>query len=262
MRLPAAFTTLIWPLAMLAMPAAAIAAECSAHSGAQSVPLLELYTSEGCSSCPPADKWLSSIAGSGFGPDKVVPLAFHVDYWDYIGWKDRFARPDFSTRQRQVAAIGRSSFVYTPQVMLNGGDFRGWQSSRFGLSIDNSLKQPARANLELSLAPQASGEITVKASAQTVKAEDRKNADVYIAVYENKLKSNVSAGENNGRLLEHDYVVREWFGPYKLDEKDGAWQRSLSLKSNYKGRDAGVATFVQNRKNGEVLQALSLPFCS
>ena len=69
--------------------------------------------------------------------------------------------------------------------MLNGGDFRGWQSSRFSQSIDNSLKQPARANLELSLAPQASGEITVKASARTVKAEDRKNADVYTAVYEN-----------------------------------------------------------------------------
>ena len=76
MRLPAAFTTLIWPLAMFAMPAAAIAAECSAHSGAQSVPLLELYTSEGCSSCPPADKWLSSIAGSGFGANKVVRWHF------------------------------------------------------------------------------------------------------------------------------------------------------------------------------------------
>lgn len=117
--------------------------------------------------------------------------------------------------------------------MLNGGDFRGWQSSRFSQSIDNSLKQPARANLELSLAPQASGEITVKASAQTVKAEDRKNADVYIAVYENNLKSNVSAGENNGRLLEHDYVVREWLGLYKLDEKDGAWQRNLTLKPEW-----------------------------
>lgn len=146
--------------------------------------------------------------------------------------------------------------------MLNGGDFRDWQSSRFSQSIDNSLKQPARANLQLSLAPQASGEITVKASAQTVKAEDRKNADVYIAVYENNLKSNVSAGENNGRLLEHDYVVREWLGLYKLDEKDGAWQRNLTLKPEWKGRAAGVATFVQNRSNGDVLQALSLPFCS
>lgn len=263
MRLPTAFTALIWPLALSVIPVAAIAAECSAHSGDHAVPLLELYTSEGCSSCPPADRWLSSIAASGFSSDKVVPLAFHVDYWDYIGWKDRFAKPDFSARQRQAAALGRAAFVYTPQVLLNGADFRGWQqNSRFSQAIAGSLKQPARASLGLNLSALASGEINVNASVQAMQPEDRKNAEVFIAIYENKLKSNVSAGENNGRLLEHDYVVREWFGPYKLDEKDGTWQRSLSLKSNYKGRDAGVATFVQNRNNGDVLQALAMKICS
>lgn len=263
MRLPNTFTNLIWPLAMFAMPVAAIAAECSAQSGAQTVPLLELYTSEGCSSCPPADKWLSSISAAGYGTDKVVPLAFHVDYWDYIGWKDRFAKPEFSARQREVAAIGRSSFVYTPQVMFNGADFRSWQQgSRFSQNIANSLKQPARANLGLNLNSAASGEIAVKASAEAINAEDRKNADVYIAVYENKLKSSVNAGENSGRQLDHDYVVREWYGPYRLDDKsNGAWQRNLSLKSEWRGRNAGVATFVQDRTNGDVLQALALKFC-
>src|SRR5689334_12001294 len=146
MRLSHVFIHLIWPLAAFTMPFEAVATECSAQSGPQAVPLLELYTSEGCSSCPPADKWLSSIAAAGYGTDKVVPLAFHVDYWDYIGWKDRFARPDFSDRQRWVAAIGRSDFVYTPQVILNGIDFRGWsQNSRFRESISDSLSQPARA---------------------------------------------------------------------------------------------------------------------
>ena len=264
MRLPHALTRLIWPLALSIAPISALAAECSAQSGAQTVPLVELYTSEGCSSCPPADKWLSGIAASGFTSDKVVPLAFHVDYWDYIGWKDRFARPDFSARQRQSADIGRSTFVYTPQVLFNGADFRGYQSgSRFNQSIAGSLKQPARANLSLNLATQASGDISVAASAQTVRPEDRKNADVFVAVYENKLISQVKGGENSGRQLDHDYVVREWFGPYKLDGKDGAaWQRNLSLKKDWKGRDAGVATFVQDRTNGEVLQALALKFCS
>ncbi|HEY8118990.1 MAG TPA: DUF1223 domain-containing protein [Methylophilaceae bacterium] len=264
MRLPHSLTSLIWPLAMFALPIGAAAAECSAQSGAQSVPLLELYTSEGCSSCPPADKWLSNIAASGFTSDKVVPLAFHVDYWDYIGWKDRFARPDFSARQRQVAAIGRSDFVYTPQVILNGIDFRGWsQNSRFTQTISSSLNQPARANLSLNLAPAASGEFTLKATAQTIRPADRKNADIFIAVYENKLTSKVSAGENNGRQLDHDYVVREWYGPYRLDENaNGAWQRAFSLKPEWKGRNAGVATFVQDRTNGDVLQALALKFCS
>ncbi len=108
--------------------------------------------------------------------------------------------------------------------------------------------------------PLASGGITVQASAQTIQAEDRKNADVFIAVYENNLKSVVNAGENSGRVLNHDYVVREWFGPCRLDD-NGASKQNLTLKSEWKGRDAGVATFVQNRKNGEILQALSLPFC-
>ncbi len=256
------FNTLIWPLALFALPVAAIAADCSAKSGAQTVPLVELYTSEGCSSCPPADKWMSSIATSGLGADKVVPLAFHVDYWDYIGWKDRFARADFSERQRQAARTAQSDTVYTPQVIFNGSDFRGWRGgSRFSLSVAEAQKQPARANLSLNLMPLASGEVTIQTSAQAIHPEDRKNADVFIAVYENKLKSVVNAGENSGRELHHNYVVREWFGPYRLDV-NGALQKSLTIKSEWKGRDAGVATFVQNRKNGEVLQALSLPFCS
>jgi len=264
MRLPNTFTNLIWPLAMFAVPVSAIAAECSAQSGPQTVALLELYTSEGCSSCPPADKWLSGIAAAGYSTDKVVPLAFHVDYWDYIGWKDRFARPDFSERQRQEAAIGRATFVYTPQVILNGADFHGWaQTSHFNQSIASSLNQPARANLSLNLAPAASGEINVKATAQTMQAADRKNVDVFIAVYENRLVSKVSAGENSGRQLEHDYVVREWYGPYRLDDKNNAaWQHNFSLKPEWKGRNAGVATFVQDRTNGDVLQALALKFCS
>lgn len=264
MRLPAAFTALIWPLVLSLMPVTAIAAECTARSGDHAVPLLELYTSEGCSSCPPADKWLSSIAAAGFSADKVVALAFHVDYWDYIGWKDRFAQADFSARQRQAAALGKTAFVYTPQVLLNGADFRDWQqNSRFTQAIASSLRQPARANLELNLSALASGAISVTASAQVMRPEDRKNAEVFIALYENQLNSLVSAGENSGRLLVHDYVVREWFGPYKLDEKaDGLWQRNLALKPEWKGRDAGVATFVQNRSNGNVLQALALKLCS
>ena len=262
MRLTNALTTLIWPLALSILPVTALAAQCSAQSGAHAVPLLELYTSEGCSSCPPADKWLSGIAAAGYTADKVVPLAFHVDYWDYIGWKDRFARPDFSARQRQSADTGRSTFVYTPQVLFNGADFRGYQSgSRFSQSVAGSLKQPARASLSLSLATQASGDISLTASAQTVRPEDRKNADVFIAVYENNLVSQVKGGENSGRELDHDYVVREWFGPYKLDEKGGAWQRNLPIKKEWKDRDAGVATFVQDRTNGEVLQTLALKFC-
>ncbi len=254
------FGTSLWPLALFILPVAAIAAECSAKSGAQTVPLLELYTSEGCSSCPPSDRWLSGISAAGMTSDKVVPLAFHVDYWDYIGWKDRFAKPMFTARQHDVATHNRSGFVYTPQLVFNGNDYRGGTSnSHLAGQIANINRLPARANLGLSLAD--SNE--VKVSAYVPLANDRDYADVFVAVYENKLKSTVNAGENSGRQLNHDYVVREWYGPFAMDSKsEVAWGRILPLKSQWKGQDAGVATFVQNRKNGEVLQALSLSFCS
>ena len=115
---------------LLVLPAApALAAGCKAESGEKTVALVELYTSEGCSSCPPADRWLSALAERGFAPDRVVPLALHVDYWDYIGWKDPFAKALFSARQRELAAIARSRVVYTPQVVLAGKDY-GMGSSR------------------------------------------------------------------------------------------------------------------------------------
>ena len=108
--------------------APALAAGCTASSGPNRAVLLELYTSEGCSSCPPADQWISQIAAHGFSADRVIPLALHVDYWDYIGWQDKYAKSVFSARQRDQAALWRYSTVYTPQVMLNGQDFRSWSN--------------------------------------------------------------------------------------------------------------------------------------
>ena len=140
------------------------------------MPLLELYTTEGCSSCPPADKWMSGIK-----TDKVTPLAFHVDYWDYIGWKDKFSKAEYSDRQRKGAAFAGAGFVYTPQFVMNGRDFKGWDNSRLNESVEKNQKLASRANLSLDAVTQANGEITLKASAQAVKLADAKNADVFIA---------------------------------------------------------------------------------
>ena len=119
------------------------AAECSAKSGANTVPLLELYTSEGCSSCPPADKWMS-----GINNDKVTPLAFHVDYWDYIGWKDKFSKAEYSDRQRKGAAFAGAGFVYTPQFVMNGRDFKGWDNSRLNTSVGRIIAKRAAEHLK------------------------------------------------------------------------------------------------------------------
>ena len=236
----------------------AIAAECSAKSGAATVPLLELYTSEGCSSCPPADKWLSDLK-----PDtkKIIPLAFHVDYWDYIGWKDKFSKAEYSDRQRKTAAFAGAGFVYTPQFVLNGRDFKGADTSRLNQAVSASQKLASRANLSLNSITQTNGEITIKATAQTVNPIDINNADIFIAIYESKLVSQVNAGENNGRELKHDYVVRDFYGAYQLSNKN-EFTKSFTLKPEWKGRQAGAVIFVQDSKNGEILQSLQLPFCS
>src|SRR6478672_7063889 len=122
---------LAWRTLMVAawIPAIAPAtayADCQAHSPEHSTALVELYTSEGCDSCPPADRWLSSLGGGGQVPRSIVPIALHVDYWDYIGWKDPYANREFSLRQRKLSQLQRLALVYTPQVVLQGHDFPRW----------------------------------------------------------------------------------------------------------------------------------------
>ncbi len=240
-----------------------LAAECSAKSGATTVPFLELYTSEGCSSCPPADKWLSGLKIDAKKQEslKVVPLAFHVDYWDYIGWKDKFSKAEYSDRQRKTAAFAGAGFVYTPQFVMNGRDFRGWDNARLIQAIEKNQKIAARANLSLNLINQTNGEITLQATAKAANPADFKTADIFVAIYENKLVSQIKAGENNGRELKHDYVVREMFGAYQLSNSN-EFAKNFTLKPEWKGKPAGAVIFVQDAKNGDILQSLQLPFCS
>jgi hypothetical protein len=233
----------------------AAADECSAKSGATTGALVELYTSEGCDSCPPADRWLSALPAAEFGAGQVVPLALHVDYWDYIGWKDPFAKALFSARQREVAAVTRSRVVYTPQVVLAGKDFRGWPArSRFAEAVAAINATPARAGIELAV---AAGEI--RAQAAVPRREDREDTALFVALYQSGLSSRVTAGENRGVTLKHDFVVREWWGPLALDASGTAsFARQASPQTLANG---GVAAFVQSRRTGEVLQALALPGC-
>ncbi len=105
---------------------------CKAVSGETITPVVELYTSEGCSSCPPAEKWLNTLKGKNRHQiqtaNPAVIQAFHVNYWDYIGWPDRFATAAHTNRQRQISAWNKQNGIYTPQMVLNGGDWRGWGS--------------------------------------------------------------------------------------------------------------------------------------
>ena len=113
--------------ALLSLPA--LGATCGARSGASTVALVELYTSEGCDSCPPADRWLAGAFRGNADTARAIPLAFHVDYWDRLGWKDRFASAAFTERQYAAMRANHTGFVYTPQVLVQGRDFSGWRGN-------------------------------------------------------------------------------------------------------------------------------------
>lgn len=238
------------------------AMQCAAKSPERTTALVELYTSEGCDSCPPADRWLSSLAARGYGPDRVVPIALHVDYWDYIGWKDPYAQQRFSSRQRKLAQLTRSAIVYTPQVILQGRDFRGWRSGAFDQEVSKINAQPARARIELTLDAREKGIFQVKAEAELRDTSQQADAALYLGTYENKLLSRVQAGENRGRTLAHDFVVFEWAGPLEFKGATRLTERrSLPLLPKAVPGHSGVVAFVQNRSSAEVLQALMLPAC-
>jgi len=226
-------------LCLLAAPAAD-AATCTASSGVTHNRLLELYTSEGCSSCPPADRWLSLLPrDSG-----VVPLAFHVDYWDRLGWKDPYGQAAFS--QRQQARNTGLGWAYTPQVMLDGEDFRGWQRG-----LPTPAAAPARLALALTInvTPE---HVEVSVTPRWLAAEADKSAQLYLALTENRLESRVSAGENAHRTLHHDHVVREWVGPLPVAEL----RHRFLLAPNWKRADLGVTAYAQDGK-GVTLQVIA-----
>ena len=186
----------LFMLALSAATAAASAAPaCHAVSGPTVPMVVELYTSEGCNSCPPADRWLSGIkAGNG-----VLRAAFHVDYWDRLGWRDRFASPDYTARQTQSQRWSGARFSYTPQVQIDGQDSPQWSQWR-----PSPNGRPS--TIDLSLHREA-GSVQMQAVA---KAGAPQRLSMWWAVLEDGLVSNVKAGENSGETLHHDAVVRRY----------------------------------------------------
>ena len=236
---------------------------CEAHSAAGRVALLELYTSEGCNSCPPAERWISALPARGFTSDRVIPLAFHVDYWDQLGWPDRMAKAQFSTRQHMQAERNRASVVYTPQLLLNGVDYRPWFSdSRFGKRVNELNRMPAAADLLLRQKQSASG-LAVELDVRLNQPASERLAQTFVAIAENSLQSAIKAGENEGKLLHHDFVVRELIGPLQANTTGQLhWKSTVALRADWKRPDLSLVAFVQDQRNGEILQALRAPLCT
>ncbi|MEO6920697.1 MAG: DUF1223 domain-containing protein [Collimonas sp.] len=243
------------------MSTGAGAVEYAAQSPANRVALVELYSSEGCNSCPPADQWLSRL-GAEAKPDRVVPLALHVDYWDNLGWKDRFGDHRFTVRQQELAAYTNNKVVYTPEIFAGGRELRRWSSAgAFDAAIDKINAQPSPADIAIKLSGSAARNFDLSASVK-LRQDSKDPYNAYVALYENKLVSNVAAGENGGVTLHHDYVVRRWLGPFALKNGVAQINEKIALDSIAKDLRAdhfGIVAFVQNASSGEVLQVARLP---
>jgi hypothetical protein len=258
---PAVAALVLFAGSAFALPAAGSA--CAAQSGPQTTALVELYTSEGCSSCPPADRWLASTFRANAKAAGAIPLAFHVDYWDRLGWKDRFATAAYTERQYAAMRANRSRFVYTPQVLVQGKDIPQWRGDTGGAAtaIAAASARPARAQITLSATPQR-GAVAVRAAVRVADAADRKGAVLHIALVDSGLVSDVHAGENSGERLAHDHVVRAFRDGPSVDAAGAVAAEMVIALPAEAGQAAMLVAFVQNEGTGDVLQAVALPLSS
>jgi len=227
--------TALMSMCIAALPMFAAAQVCERTAGARPPLVLELYTSEGCSSCPPADRWLSTLKGR----EDLLPLAFHVGYWNRLGWIDRFATRETTDRQYALAQAMGARNVYTPQLVAQGRDWRGWPALP---------TPPATAPMSLKL--RRDGERVV---AEVGAAPGRWTG--YWAVLEDGHRSRVTAGENRGESLAHDHVVRLY---QPVADWQGAKTFTLALPPADPAHPRRVAFVIASFGDLRPVQALSL----
>jgi len=258
MRLRAAailvFTSM-WTIAGSAVGAGS----CEARSGPQTAALIELYTSEGCSSCPPAEEALGNLPELLGADAQGYGLALHVDYWDYIGWRDPWAQEIFSERHRRMVFANHHSVVYTPHFFVSGIEMPPGQGELRKQVRELNL-QRAHAQIQVSAARASVGMLTLDASAQTDASVG--SPALYIVLSDNGLVSDVRRGENAGRTLHHAHVARTWIGPIALKDGVVTVHRDLPIPDNGSNTRWELTAFVQDERSGKVAQTLGLQPCA
>jgi hypothetical protein len=246
-----------WTLAAAALAAVVLLAApgVRAAAPANGPVVVELFTSQGCSSCPPADRLLSKLGADPRFAGKVLPLSFHVDYWNSIGWKDPFSSPRWSARQNDYARAFRSDRVYTPQLVVNGAsECVGNEEGTVLARISAALAKAPAGEVRLTVAPPAAGSIAtgpikVGVDAQVDRAGSRHPLDVLVALYQIGLDTQVRAGENASRTLHNDYVVRRLEKAFTLPAATGsrhAGEVTLPVDPAWNRGALGVVAFLQD----------------
>lgn len=235
---------------------AAIAA--ASFATAQRTPVVvELFTSEGCSSCPPADNLIARLPRT-FSDIDVIPLSEHVDYWNHLGWKDRFSSPLFTERQQDYGRTFRVESVYTPQVVINGQTQCSGNDEACVAQAIRKAEAP-KASAQLLLISPSLMRITVDRIPENVR-----NADVFLAVTESGLESSPTKGENNGTRLRHVGVVRTLTSLAHIDTKRAAnyiVDAKLNPNPEWRAENLQYVLFVQDRVSRRIIGATTLrPF--
>jgi hypothetical protein len=221
---------------------------------AADVPIVvELFTSEGCSSCPPADDLLAKLEKTQPVPGaRLIVLSEHVDYWNRLGWRDPFSSADFTARQNTYAQAFEQDGPYTPEAVVDGRKgFVGSSGRDAKAALEDALKQP-KASVTLRAAPEGAG---INLSIEVKDIPGSKDADVILAITETGLQSNVRSGENSGRLLKHTGVVRRMTVLGKTKGDAYTAQTSISLPKDWKRENLRAVVFVQDRRTKHIVGA-------
>ncbi|MBI2683085.1 MAG: DUF1223 domain-containing protein [Acidobacteriales bacterium] len=231
-------------------------------SGGPRVPVIvELFTSEGCSSCPPADALLFELEKQPVANAEIIVLGEHVDYWNYIGWTDRFSSADFSERQSQYAGTFGLDSIYTPQMVVDGAaEFNGTSEGHARRAIAESARQP-KAVLKLQAQPDtgAANQFKVEVSATDIPAGLKGQLRLFLAVTESGLESSVKRGENDGRVLRHTGVVRSLIAVKGFDpHKPGSTLADLQIKPDWKRSNLHLVAFLQLMPARKIVGAASI----
>lgn len=224
--------------------------------------LVELFTSEGCSSCPPADALLIRLEKEQpVDGAEIIPLGFHVDYWNYIGWTDRFSSAEFSERQRQYSEAFEANTVYTPQMVVDGqAEFVGSDARRASTVITQAARS-RKARIELSLVAADAKRASLQARVSGLPNVPAGGAlELWLAVTEAHLSSNASRGENSGRRLDHTAVVRDFRRLARIEPGQEVTQEfDVKLSPDWKRENLQAVAFVQDRSTRRVFGAGRLP---
>lgn len=229
-------------------------AACSLASGPKTAALVELYTSEGCSSCPPAEREIGHLRQVVDPDAQVVALAFHVGYWDYLGWSDRYAQPAFAARQEWLVRANGQRTLYTPQFFVSGAEI-GARQAGLREEVRRVNRMPSGADIRV--AAQLVSANTLAISAEARARVGAAPLALYIALAQSGLVSHIARGENAGATLEHDHVVRQWIGPVPLGGEGASARRTIALPAKWNTAQLQLAALVEDTQTGRVLQAVA-----